>query len=277
VKAFGKYATALCLCAASWASQRASGAIVVTSTVDGSAEDVRAQAVIENTSTFGEGPLGVAVKEFRATIIVRDNVSPDRGNGGPSLLVQKHHLTAAQAYGLGQPNGYTQPPFTDPEGPWFGLTWPYRDQYDYFAQPGNPLADDVGIPFSDQPDVYGFVNIVGIARGGPTEPNIPPPGSPSPNWLNRGQTGNGLDGPATYFNFDISSLSGDPDRFVRVRIVAASAVVVQKDANGAYSEVTIPVPDSGDFFIQLPEPSSAIIGLAGLGLTMARRRGRRAK
>lgn len=268
MKSLGKFAALVCLCAAP-----ASGAIIVTSALEGSSEGVRAQAVIENSSTFGNAPLGVAVKEFRATIIVRDNVSPDR-NGGPALLVQKKQLTAAEAYGLGRPNGYTQPPFTDPEGPWFGLTWPYRDQYDYFARPGDPLADDVGTPFSDSPDLYGFVNIVGIARGGPTEPEIPPPGNPSPDWLNRGVTGNGLEGPATYFNFSITPLSGDPSRFVRVRIVAASAVVVQKDANGLYSEVTIPVPDSRDFFIQLPEPGSALIGLTGLGLTLARRRSR---
>jgi len=58
-----------------------------------------------------------------------------------------------------------------------------------------------------------------------------------------------------------------------VRVIGASAVVVQ-ELNGVFSEVTIPVPDSQDFFIQLPEPSAAIVGLAGLGLTMARRRRR---
>ena len=234
---------------------------------------VQAQAVIENVSTFGEEPIGIAIKEFRGTIIIRDNVSPPSSRGGgPALSVTKHILTAQQAYGAGLPLGYAQPPFTDPEGPWQGLNWPYRDQYDYFNQ-GNPLADDVGTPFSDVPDVYGFLNVTGIARGGPTEPNIPAPGQPTPAWLDRGLTGNGLSGPATYFSFDLIPLSGPGDRYVRVRIIGASAVVVQK-LGDVYSEVTIPVPDSGDFFIQLPEPASAMT-LGALGVTMLSTRRRR--
>jgi hypothetical protein len=246
---------------------------LVTSTISGTTTGVQAQAVIENTSTFGPAPLGVAVKEFRGTIIVRDNVSPpdSRGAGGPALLVKKHTLTAQQAYGQGLPLGYTQPPFTDPEGPWQGLCWPYRDRYDYFPQAGDPLADDVGTPFNDLPDVYGFINIVGIARGGPTDP-VGPPGSGAANWLNRGLTGNGLDGPATYFNFDVIALSGQPDRYVRVRIVGASAVVVQKQGD-TYSELVVPVPDSPDFFIQLPEPATGtMIGAIGMTILSTRRR-----
>lgn len=269
MKNFLRIAALLTLCSAP-----ASAAIIVSSSVaDAGQGGVRAQAVIENTSTFGAGPMGVAVKEFRGTIIVRDNVSPPDLRGAPALLVQKHQLTAQQAYGAGLPLGYTQPPFTDPEGPWFGLSWPYRDQYDYFND-GDPLADDVGTPFTDAPDVYGFVNVIGIARGGPTEPKIPAPGMNTPEWLNRGLTGNGLTGPATYFNFDVIALSGQPDRFVRVRVVAASAIVVQKDANGVYSEVLIPVPDSGDFFIRLPEPASATT-ITTIGVTMLGMRRRR--
>ena len=256
-------------------SAPASAAILVTSSLSDTPVGVQAQAVIENTSTFGDGPIGIAVKEFRGTIIIRDNVTPppDLGNGGPALLVKKHTLTAQQTWGQGLPLGYSQPPFTDPEGAWQGLAWPYRDQYDYFAQPGNPLADDVGTPFSDEPDVYGFLNVTGIARGGPTEPNIPAPGQPTVNWLDRGLTGNGLDGPATYFLFDMIPQSGQPDRFVRVRIIGASAVVVQK-LGDVYSEVTIPVPDSQDFFIQLPEPASAM-AIGAIGVTMLSRRRRR--
>ncbi|CAN5632755.1 hypothetical protein BH09PLA1_BH09PLA1_06400 [soil metagenome] len=266
MKTFLKVVALLGICSAP-----ASAAIVVTSTISDSPAGVRTQAVIENTTTFGQQPLGVAVKEFRGTIIVRDNVEPPLERGGlPGLLVKKSTLTAAQAYGSGLPMGYLQSPFTDPEGPWQGLTWPYRDQYDYFSN-GNPQADDIGTPFTDQPDVYGFVNIVGIARGGPTDP-VDSPGNGTPQWLDRGLTGNGLNGPATYFNFDIIALSGAPDRYVRVRVVAASAVVVQRDAQGVYSEVTIPVADSGDFFIRLPEPGSATLATIGLGMLMSRRR-----
>ena len=268
VKTFSKLAALFGLCLAA----PASGAIIVTTLVSGAADGVQAQAVIENTSTFGNTFLGVAVKEFRGTIIVRDDVvPPPSGRGGPALQLTKKILTPAQTWGQGQSNGYTQPPFTDPEGPWQGLVWPYRDQYDYFAQPGDPLADNVGTPFSDSPDVYGFLNVAGIARGGPTEPEIPSPGMGTVAWLNRGLTGNGLDGPATYFLFGATPLSGDPNRFIRVRVIDASAVIVQKDANGVYSEVTIPVPNSQDFFIQLPEPSAAALGLVSLGLTLKRR------
>ena len=44
---------------------------------------------------------------------------------------------------------------------------------------------------------------------------------------------------------------------------------------GATFTVALPVPDSEDFFIQLPEPSTAAINIAALGLTLARRRSRR--
>ena len=69
--------------------------------------------------------------------------------------------------------------------------------------------------------MYGFVNVAGISRGGPTDP-VGEPGSSSPSWLLRGETGNGLTGPASYFNFDIDVLEGPSDRTVRLQIFAAS-------------------------------------------------------
>ena len=268
MKTLGKLAAVLCLCTAP-----ASGAIIVTSAIDGGGDGVQAQAVLENSSTFGQEAQGVAIKEFRGTIIVRDNVVPPDRGGGAALLVTKKLLTAQQAWGQNLPLGYANPPTTDPQGPWQGLMWPFRDPYDYFNPGSLPLADDVGIPFNDSPDVYGFLNVVGIQRGGPTD-EAGPPSQSGIQWVrDRGEHGTGVEDLASYFSFQMQALSGDPNRFVRVRVIGASAVVVQ-ELNGVFSEVTIPVPDSQDFFIQLPEPSAAIVGLAGLGLTMARRRRR---
>lgn len=248
----------------------AQAAITVNSTLDNTASlvGIRAQAVITDpTGLTGAGFEAIAIKQITASLLIRDGVIQ---NG---IAVNKRQLSAQQAYGLQLPLGYNQPPFTDPEGPWFGLTWPYRDQYDYFPGQFDPLADDVGIPFEDQPGVYGYVNIAGIARGGPTD-EVPAPGSNAPEWLDRGVTGNGLDGPATYFQFDIEPLSGPLDRFVRIQIFGASAIVVQRDkATGEYSELLVQIPDFTTD-IPLPEPGIATTaGLLGM-LMLGRRRGR---
>jgi hypothetical protein len=237
---------------------------------------IRTQSVITNPTGFderGTSVTAIAVKEFRSSIIIRDDVNPPI-EGSNQLLVQKQTLTASEAWGLGLPNGYTQPPFTDPEGPWKGLIWPYRDQYDYFPGQFDPLGDDVGTPFTDPPDVYGFLGIEAIERGGPTDP-VPPPGMGTPDWLNRGITGNGADPqhPATYFGFNISSLSGNPNRFVRMQILAASAVVVTRNSQGVYGELEVPVPDF-TIFIQLPEPATALAAASVLSLLTLRVRPR---
>ena len=124
MKTLGKLAAVLCLCTAP-----ASGAIIVTSAIEGGGDGVQAQAVLENSSTFGQEAQGVAIKEFRGTIIVRDNVVPPDRGGGAALLVTKKLLTAQQAWGQNLPLGYANPPTTDPQGPWQGLMWPFRDPY----------------------------------------------------------------------------------------------------------------------------------------------------
>jgi len=236
--------------------------IAVTSTATSTTDGVRAQAVITNPTGRG-GPdsdpvQAVSIIQMNCAILIRD------GNISNGIMLVKHNLTPAQAWGSDQPFGHDGPPTTNPDGPWNGLVWPYRDQYDYFPQPGQPLGNDVGIPFSSDPGVYGFVNVNGIARGGPTDPSG---GSSDPGMLTRGVTGNGLTGPATYFDFDIVPLSGDPNRSVTMTIFAASAVVVVQDTvTGTYSNMSVPV---GDFTttIALPEPTAlSILGIAGLAL-----------
>lgn len=241
---------------------RAFGAITVNSDL-ANADGLIPQAIITNP-TGRDNQTAVAIKEVTASILIRDDSIP---NG---IQVQKHNLSRFEAYGFGDPLGHKNPPTTDPEGPWFGLVWPYRDQYDYFPQPNQPLGDDVGTFFQDQPGVYGFVNIAGIARGGPTDPEG---GGADPSFLDRGITGNGLHGPASYFKFDIIPLLGPFDRSVRVQIFAAEAVVVQKDnTTGAYSEIHVPIPDFVTT-IQLPEPASiAGFGLLGAALLLRRQR-----
>ncbi|MGH7178932.1 MAG: hypothetical protein ACREJC_16265, partial [Tepidisphaeraceae bacterium] len=243
-------------------------AITVSSEVSTSG-GIRAQAIITDPNGIdsrGAAVTAVAIKEIHSTIFIRDD---SIFNG---ISVEKRPLTAAEAYGFGLTNGYTDPPTTDPTGPWFGLVWPYRDQYDYFPNAGDPLGDDVGIPFEDQPGVYQFLNVNAIERGGPTDP-VGPPGQNTPAWLTRGLTGNGLDGPATYFAMDIQALIGPFDRNILLRIIAAEATVVVKDnETGEYSEQTVTI---GDFsrLIPLPEPASAILWSFGvLGLLSRRRR-----
>jgi hypothetical protein len=245
----------------------ARGVITVDSIIDNaeSPTGIRAQAVIKE-ATDGATQFAQSIKEFRALITVRDSEFNN------ALLVRKHQLPASDAWGQGRPLGYQQPPFTDPEGPWQGLVWPFRDQYDYFAGPKDPLADDVGTFFQDG-NLYGFSNIVGIARGGPTEPNIPPPGQPTPQWLLRGIPGNGLEAPTTYFNFDVIPLFGPPDRAVQITISAASAVVVQRSSAGAYSEITVPVA-TRTFTVRLPEPGAMALFPLAFAAALRRRRGR---
>jgi hypothetical protein len=256
-----RYLSALAILLA-LSAPRAFGAITVNSdlsTVDG----LIPQAII--TNPIGRvNQMAVAIKEVTASILIRDDSIQ---NG---IRVDKRNLTRFQAYGFGDPLGHEGPPITDPEGPWFGLVWPYRDQYDYFPQPNQPLGDDVGQPFQDQPGVYGFVNIAGIARGGPTDPDG---GGSNPNLLDRGITGNGLHGPASYFKFDIIPLIGPFDRTVRIQIFAADAIVVQKDlTTGAYSEIRVTIPDFTVNY-QLPEPASVgSVGLLGASLLLRRRR-----
>ena len=216
----------------------------------------------------------VAITRITATILVRD--SDLLNNNG--LMVNKHQLTPFQAYGAGDPLGYSIPPLTDPKGPWFGLVWPYRDQYDYFNEPTDPLADDIGQPFDNQPGVYGFANISGIARGGPTDPvDLPTDGGPGPGGdpsrLLRGIDGNGgTTGPASFFYFDVSSLNGDPTRDVTVQIIGGFARVVLTDGLGNYSEIEVPVQPYSITF-PLPEPASAsVLGIAGAAMLVRRRR-----
>ena len=242
--------------------------ITVVSLVDNaeSPTGIRAQAVIKKATSVADGEstqVAQSIKAIDASILIRDGQIP----GG--LRLQKKQLSATEAWGQGLPLGYQQPPFTDPEGPWFGLTWPYRDQYDYFHRPTDPLGDDVGILFEDQPGVYGMVDIRGLARGGPTD-EVPPPGQNTPQWLNRGITGNGLEGAATYMQFDIIPLTGPFDREITLRIFGASAIVVQRDSQtGAYSEIRVPIPDF-QTTIRLPEPGG--VGLAALTAIAALRR-----
>jgi len=265
-----RYLSALAIVLALSAFAPSAWALITVDSDLSQVDGLRAQAVITNpTSTSGaggqpEGFTAVAIKQITASILIRD------GNISHGIQVVKHDLTRFQTYGFGDPLGHEGPPITDPEGPWHGLVWPYRDQYDYFPQPEQPLGDDVGSPFSDDPGVYGFVNVAGIARGGPTDPNG---GGSNPNLLDRGITGNGLHGPASYFNFDIIPLIGPFDRSVRIQIFAADAIVVQKNnATGEYSELHVTIPDFVTT-VQLPEPASfATIGVLSLSLLSRRRR-----
>ena len=243
--------------------------ITVTSIIDNaeSPTSISAQAIIKEATGFaGATQLAQSIKAIDASILIRD------GQIENGLRLQKQQLSAAEAWGQGLPLGYQTPPFTDPKGPWFGLTWPYRDQYDYFNRPTDPLGDNVGIVFEDQPGVYGMVDIRALARGGPTD-EVPPPGQNTPQWLQRGVTGNGLKAPATYMQFEIIPLSGPLDREITLRIFGASAIVVQRDAqSGAYSEIRVPIPDF-ETTIRLPEPglASAVV-LTGMVALRRRRR-----
>jgi hypothetical protein len=242
--------------------------ITVNSVIDNaeSPTGIRAQAVIKEATDGGSTQVAQSIKAIDASILIRD------GQIENGLLLRKKQLSATEAYGQGLPLGYQQPPFTDPEGPWFGLTWPYRDQYDYFNRPTDPLGDDVGFVFDDQPGVYGIVDIRALARGGPTD-EVPPPGQNTPQWLTRGIPGNGLENPATYMQFEIVPLLGPLDREITLRIFGASAIVVQRDSQtGNYSEIRVPIPDF-ETTIRLPEPSvGAVLALSAI---TALRRGRR--
>jgi hypothetical protein len=243
--------------------------ITVASTVDQVGSTIRTQGVIKNPTSIaggGTNQFAVAIKEITGNLQIRDSITVGQG-----LNVVKRQLTPAETWGQGLAQGYQQPPFTDPEGPWFGLVWPYRDQYDYFPDKGDPLGDDVGTFFEDGP-IYGFSNVIGHARGGPTD-DVPPPGMNTPDWLNRGITGNGLQGPATYFMFDVIPAFGDPTRPVDIRIFNASAVVVQRDNFGNYSEIVVPIPNF-ETTVRLPEPATAVlaaIGACALALRPRRR------
>jgi hypothetical protein len=251
-------------------------AVITVKTTVALNEGVRLQAVIEEQKALqGEPTFARFIKEVHAAMLIRD------GSISNGVQLTKRQLTASQAYGQGLPFGYENPPTTDPEGPWFGLVWPYRDQYDYFPDPFDPLGNAVGTFFQSQPGVYGFVDIDGIARGGPTDPE---PAGGSPNLLTRGVTGNGLDpelpqpgpnpGPATYFAFDLIPLLGPFDRTVILEVFAASAVIVQQEGTqGPYSEIVVQIPDF-QMLIQLPEPTTALAGSALLGLLAARPRRR---
>ncbi len=240
-------------------------------------DGVRLQAVIEEQTGVqtarGATTFARSIKEVHAAMLIRD-ASIQNG-----LVLQKRQLTPAQAYGQGLPFGYSKPPTTDPQGPWVGLVWPFRDQYDYFPNEFDPLADDVGAFFESQPGVYGFVDIDGIARGGPTDPE---PAGGSPNLLTRGVTGNGLDpkvpqpginpGPATYFQFELIPLIGPFNRFVTLQVFGARAVIVQQEGTtGPYSEIIVPIPDF-ETTIPLPEPgfATALLPLAFVALRRRR-------
>jgi len=247
-------------------------AVITVKTTVALDDGVRLQAVIEEQKALsGEPIFARSIKEVHAAMLIRDS------NIQNGIQLQKRQLTAAQAWGQGLPFGHTKPPTTDPKGPWVGLVWPYRDQYDYYPDPFDPLGDEVGTFFQSQPGVYGFVDIDGIARGGPTDPE---PAGGSPNLLTRGITGNGLDpevpqpgpnpGPATYFAFNLIPLLGPFDRFVTLQVFSARAVVVQQEGTtGPYSEIVVPIPDF-ETTIQLPEPGFAI-GVLPLVLALLRR------
>ncbi len=244
--------------------------ITVVSTIENaeSPTGIRAQAVIKEATGFaGATQVAQSIKAIDASILIRD------GQIENGLRLQKKRLSATEAWGQGLPLGYNTPPFTDPKGPWFGLTWPYRDQYDYFNRPTDPLGDDVGVVFDDQPGVYGMVDIRGLARGGPTD-EVPAPGQNTPQWLQRGIPGNGLDLAATYMQFDIVPLLGPLDREVTLRIFGASAIVVQRDTQtGEYSEIRVPIPDF-ETTIRLPEPAGmSVVALSAF--VALRRRHRR--
>lgn len=231
-------------------------------------DGIRAQAVITEASGFGSGITAVAIKEIHSAIFVVDeDISRVPEGGSPGLAVNKRQLTAREAYGAGDPLGYEGPPLTDPSGPWFGLVWPFRDPYDYFPGPFERLGDDVGTAFTISPNVYGFVDVDGVQRGGPTDPE---PAGGDISRLQRGLTGNGLTGPATYFAFDVNVLSGPADRFITIRQLSTTARVVVRNDAGQFSEILVDVPDS-EIRIQLPEPLAAS-WLAGLTVLARRRR-----
>ncbi len=234
---------------------------------------IRAQAVITNPTGFDVNQPGVPVTaisiiRINASFLIRDSL--DINNG---LLVQKHTpLTTFEAWGDGNPLTRGAPDTDDP--PFQGLAWPYRDRYDFNAlrlDPFDPIGDNVGTFFDSQPGVYGFVNVAGWSRGGPTDPDA---GSDI-GYLHRGITGMGEDAahPASYFLFDISALEGASDRDVTLKIFAASAVVVTTDGQGHFFQQLVQIDDFTTT-IHLPEPSSMIAGLLTGGLCLMRRRRR---
>lgn len=180
---------------------------------------------------------------------------------GAGLFITKSTLSAPLAFGGGQPNGYTGGGPRNPDGPWVGLTWPYRDFNDGYAPVGTgtpPLGNDIGTispPGPLNPGQYLVSGIAGAMAFSPTNPNS----------YMRGIPGNGGNGFATYFSIDIGS-TNPLRRMVTVFLEDVEVRALIEDSDGRLITENQRAPDISLSF-EIPTPASApiLLGLAALG------------
>lgn len=176
--------------------------------------------------------------------------------------VARSTLTDAEAWGKGLPNGYNTPPVTNPEGPWTGMHWGYRDAFDGGVVEGTPGGNDRargnGWEYVQDAHVSGISDIEATM-----------------DWqhygYDRGTPGNGVNHRANIFSFEIVSKHHDTSRNVHIDVLPTSTADVLVDNNGHLEIVTVQV-NGVSVDVTLPAPGTGVVFAGGLGLVARRRR-----
>lgn len=206
----------------------------------------------------GGGQAPEAVLQITSALVEISDPLPN------ALAVTRGTLPAQRAYGLGLPNGYTAPPPNNPDGPWQGLMWPYRDFNDGYAGrvPAPPAGNDVGlIDLSGASSGRYFVRqMIGEMAYDINDPTT----------YRRGVFVGDTD-EVQFFKIELESLV-ETGREITVSLRAFSAVLLLRDESGRLFTQEFNAPDT-TITLYIPSPSSAgLLALSCAGLAARRRR-----
>jgi len=109
---------------------------------DGFTTDARVEGLGDGTDAMLSPQYIGGIVSFKGTLVVTDSLS-----GGSRVL--RAQLNSTEAWGADLPNGFKHGPTGNPEGPWYGMNFPFRD-FMNFPDSGGP--DFIPGGNNDHPD-----------------------------------------------------------------------------------------------------------------------------